>query len=102
MLKDAAFKDFTKFLDNTIAYAKVVINGNTVKKAIHRREYMSDGKYAVYLDIAPQSGSAKVTSVQLFNTDQNLWAEKAVNIETTSSRSGTLYRFVFKLTEKEV
>lgn len=102
MLKDAAFQDFSHFLNGIIAYAKVTINGSTVKKEIHKREYMSDGSYAVYLNIAPQSGNATITSVQLFNTDQKLWAEKAVNIKTTSAQSGVLYRFVFKITEQEV
>ena len=43
MLKDAAFQDFSHFLNDIIAYAKVTINGSTVKKEIHKREYMSDG-----------------------------------------------------------
>lgn len=32
MLKDAAFQDFSHFLNDIIAYAKVTINGSTVKK----------------------------------------------------------------------
>lgn len=30
MLKDAAFQDFSHFLNDIIAYAKVTINGSTV------------------------------------------------------------------------
>lgn len=102
MLKDAAFQDFSRFLNNTIAYAKVTVNGSTGQKKIHKREFLSDGSYAVYLDIAPNSSSATITNVQLFNTDQKLWAEKAVNIKVTAAQSGILYRFVFKITEQEV
>lgn len=103
MLTAQAGKDFNDFLNDIIAYANVTVNGTASKMPIHRREYMNDGRYAVYINITPNGGStAKITRVQLYNKNQQLWADKAVNIEIKSVQEGALYRFVFKITEQEV
>ena len=68
MLTKDAINDFKNFIDNIIAYAKVTVNGVSEKKAIHRRERLTDGRVAVYIDITPQvSGTATVQRVQLYN-----------------------------------
>ena len=81
MLTTDAINDFKDFIDNIIAYAKVTVNGVSEKKVIHRRERLKDGRVAVYVQITPQvSGTATVQRVQLYNKNNKLWADKAVNI----------------------
>lgn len=81
MLTTDAINDFKDFIDNIIAYAKVTANGVSEKKVIHRRERLKDGRVAVYVQITPQvSGKATVQRVQLYNKNNKLWADKAVNI----------------------
>ena len=88
---------------NIIAYAKVTVNGVSEKKVIHRRERLKDGRVAVYVQITPQvSGTATVQRVQLYNKNNKLWADKAVNIPLNNVQEGVLYRFTFDFTEKEV
>ena len=103
MLTTTAINDFKNFIDNIIAYAKVTVNGVTEKRVIHRRERLKDGRVAVYVSIIPQtSGAVTVQRVQLYNKNNELWADKAVNIPLNNVQEGVLYRFVFDFTEKEV
>ena len=44
MLTPQAISDFKNFIDNTIAYAKVTVNGVTEKKAITRRERLKNDR----------------------------------------------------------
>ena len=103
MLTTTAINDFKNFIDNIIAYAKVTVNGVTEKRVIHRRERLKDGRVAVYVSITPQtSGAVTVQRVQLYNKNNELWADKAVNIPLNNVQEGVLYRVVFDFTEKEV
>lgn len=103
MLTTDAINDFKDFIDNIIAYAKVTVNGVSEKKVIHRRERLKDGRVAVYVQITPLvSGKATVQRVQLYNKNNKLWADKAVNIPLNNVQEGVLYRFTFDFTEKEV
>lgn len=103
MLTTTAINDFKNFIDNIIAYAKVTVNGVTEKRVIHRRERLKDGRVAVYVSITLQTSSAvTVQRVQLYNKNNELWADKAVNIPLNNVQEGVLYRFVFDFTEKEV
>ena len=96
MLTTDAINDFKDFIDNIIAYAKVTVNGVSEKK-------VKDGRVAVYVQITPQvSGTATVQRVQLYNKNNKLWADKAVNIPLNNVQEGVLYRFTFDFTEKEV
>ena len=96
MLTTDAINDFKDFIVNIIAYAKVTGNGVSEKKEIH-------GRGAGYVQITPQvSGTATVQRVQLYNKNNKLWADKAVNIPLKNVQEGVLYRFTFDFTEKEV
>ena len=102
MLTQQALSDFKDFIDRMIAYAKVTINGSERKYAITRRERLSNGRVAVYIQITPQATSkVTVQKVQLYNINNQLWAEKTESIDLSTVRDGVLYRFVFDFTEKE-
>lgn len=103
MLTAQAIEDFKVFIDRTIAYAKVTINGTESKQIIHRRERLADGRVAIYLQITPGSNSTvTIQKVRLYNTDNQLWAEKNEDIKLSGAQEGALYRFVFGFEEMEV
>lgn len=103
MLTAQAIEDFRQFIENNIAYAQVTVSGSVTKMAIHRRERLSDGRAAVYLEITPQANTAvTIQRVQLYNKNKQLWADKAENIKLSDVQEGALYRFVFKIEEQEV
>ena len=103
MLTAQAIEDFRQFIENNIAYAQVTVSGSVTKMAIHRRERLSDGRVAVYLEITPRANTAvTIQRVQLYNKNKQLWADKAENIKLSDVQEGALYRFVFKIEEQEV
>lgn len=103
MLTPDAINDFKDFIQNIIAYAKVTVNGTANKMIIQRKERLSDGRVAVYINITPQLGTtATIQRVQLYNKNNKLWADKTENIVLSNVQEGALYRFVFKFEEQEV
>ena len=100
MLTPQAIEDFKGFLDNNIAYAKVTVNGEAKKVPIHRRERLKDGRVAVYFPIdARGQTDVTISEVQLFDTNNDLWAAKAENILVRGVQEGVLYRFTFDFKE---
>lgn len=100
MLTATAMEGFKSFIEKNIAYARYKIGGTYYNAVIHRKERLPDGKVAVYFSIIPQAGSdVTITEVQLFDTNNALWASKAENIEVKSVQEGVLYRFAFDFKE---
>lgn len=103
MLTPQAIEDFKTFVERKIAYAKVTINGVTEKYQICRTERLNNEQIRLYIEITPElPETAVVEKVQLYNTDQQLWAEKEERIELKEVQNGVLYRFTFGFVEKEV
>lgn len=103
MLTTQAIEDFQQFIEDIIAYAMVTVNGTATKTAIHRKERLSDGRIAVYLEITPQANTAvTIQRVQLYNKNNELWVNVAENIKLSDVQEGALYRFTFKIVEQEV
>lgn len=100
MLTEKAIEGFKKFIENNIAYARYKIAGTYYNAVIHRKERLKDGKVAVYFSIIPQATSnVVITEVQLFDTNNDLWATKSENITVESVQKGVLYRFAFDIKE---
>lgn len=100
MLTVKAMEGFKTFIEKNIAYARYKIGGTYYKTVIHRKERLTDGKVAVYFSINPQTTSnVTITEVQLFDTNNDLWASKSENIEVKSVQEGVLYRFAFDIKE---
>lgn len=102
MLSPAAIEGYKQYTDREIAYAKYKIGDTWHKVPISRRERLADGKIAVYFSIIPEAGqTVTISGVQLFNTNNAVWAEKTENILIESVQEGVLYRFTFDLREDE-
>ena len=100
MLTPQAIEDFKGLLDNNIAYAKVTVNEEVKKIPIHRRERLKDGRVAVYFPIDAQGKTdVTISEVQLYDTNNDLWAAKAENILIRGVQEGVLYRFTFDFKE---
>lgn len=100
MLTDKAIAGLKSYIDRTIVYARYKINGTYYKAAIHRREYLKDGRVAVYFYIVPQAGNdVTISEVQLFDTNNDLWATKTEAIVIRGVQKGVLYRFAFDIRE---
>jgi len=83
-----------------IAKARYKIGNVYYDAPIHRRERLPDGRVAVYFSItSAKSGSVTITEVQLFDTNNDLWATKTEKIVLKGVQEGVLYRFTFDFKE---
>ena len=100
MLTDTAMSGYKEYTKAAIAHAKYKV-GNTYHQAtIQSKEYLADGRLAVKVLIEPpESGSVKITEIQLYDTNNNLWLKKAENIIREDVTAGVLYRFTFDFSE---
>ena len=102
MLTEKAIAGLKAYIDRTIVYARYKINGTYYKAPISRREYLKDGRVAVYFSIIPQLGQdVTITEVQLFDTNNDLWAAKTEEIKIRGVQEGVLYRFAFDIRRSE-
>lgn len=100
MLTEKAIAGLKAYIDRTIVYARYKINGTYYKAPISRREYLKDGRVAVYFSIIPQLGQdVTITEVQLYDTNNDLWAAKTEEIIIRGVQEGVLYRFAFDIRE---
>lgn len=100
MLTEKAIAGMKAYIERTIVYARYKIGGTYYKARIDRREYLRDGRVAVYFSIVPQAGQdVTITEVQLFDTNNDLWAVKKEQIIIRSVQEGVLYRFAFDIRE---
>ena len=103
ILTAAAIEGYKNDTNLKIARARYRIGGTYYNATIHRRERLNDGRVAVYFPITPAvSGNVIVSEVQLFDTNNDLWATKTENLVIHSVQEGYLYRFTFDFKEKEV
>lgn len=100
ILEAVAMEGYKTYTDKTIAYARYKIGNSYFKVNISRRERLKDGRLAVFFPIEAQGGNdVTITEVQLFNTNNELWASKAENIVIRGVQEGVLYRFTFEFRE---
>lgn len=103
MLEPVALDDIKTFALNRIAYARYKIDSTYYNAQINNKEITSGGIVRVQFPIIPQaSATVKITEVQLINTNSQVWAKQAVNIDIETIQTGILYWFEFNVEEKEV
>lgn len=102
ILTDTAIEGYKTYTERTLGYASYKIGSTWTKAEFSRMERMSNGKIAVYFSIIPQlSSTITITGVRLYNTKDELWAEKTESIKLTNVQEGVLYRFTFDIREEE-
>ncbi len=100
ILTAEALEGFKKYTDRTIAYARYKIGGTYTRVEISRRERLKDGRVAVYFPIDAQGQTdVTISEVQLYDTNNDLWAAKEENILVRGVQEGVLYRFTFDFKE---
>jgi len=100
MLTEKAIEGFKAFIEKNIAYAVVIIAGVPTKTIIHRKERLADKRVAVYISITPQAmNDVTISRVQLYDKNNDLWADKPENILIKNVQEGVLYRFTFNFEE---
>lgn len=100
MLTDAAIRGFKEHTRADIDRARYKVGSTYHDAKIQSKEYLADGRLAVKILIEPpESGTAKVTEIQLYDTGNNLWLVKPENVIREDVTAGILYRFTFDFKE---
>lgn len=100
MLTDTAMRGYKEYTRAEIAYAKYKVGNTYHQTPITSKEYLADGRLAVKILMEPpESGNVKITEIQLYDTNNNLWLKKAENIVREDVSAGVLYRFTFDFSE---
>ena len=93
------YRDYTKRI---VAYAKYKIGSTYHKARIESVEVTSDGTVEITFKIETAvTGKAKVTEIQLYDTNNDLWLSKQESLEMESVAEGFYYVCQLVIEEKE-
>ena len=94
------YRDYTK---RTIAYAKYKIGSTYHKTKIESVDLTGDGLVEIAFKIeTATTGAAKVTEIQLYDTNNELWLSKQESLKMDSVAEGFYYVCQLEISEKEV
>lgn len=100
MLTTAALRSLRNHLKEAIAYAKYKVGSTYYQADIQSAEVLADGRIAITFIIDHTvTGNIKVTEVQLYDHNGQLWVSKAESITRAADQEGILYRFRFTVAE---
>jgi len=100
VLTARAIEGFKQHADREMRRARYRIGSVFYDSPIHRRERLPDGRVAVYFSITPNiSGNVTISEVQIFDTNNELWASNSENIVIHGIQAGLLYRFTIDFKE---
>lgn len=100
ILTQAALDGYRRYTKRTIAYAKYRIGSTWRKTNVTDVKVRDDGIVEIAFKIdASIAGTGTVAEVQLYDTDQNLWADKHEELNMSTVAEG--FTYVFEVSIKE-
>jgi hypothetical protein len=100
ILTAGAIEGYKAYTERTIAYAKYKIGSTYYNVPVERKERLPGGRVAVYFAITPQvSGTITISEMQVYDTNNTLWAAKTEAIVLPNAQTGVLYRFAIDFKE---
>lgn len=100
MLQTAAFVDLRNFITKRIYKAQYQRSGSWYDAALVAKEVTSGGIARIKVQISP-GVACTITGVRLINTENQVWATKAINVVIETSDTNLLQWFDFEITEEE-
>ena len=101
MLTTAAFVDLRNYIKRRIAKAQYRVGSTWYNAPIVETVITSAGIVRVKSQIA-HGAPCTIAEVRLINTEQQVWASKAVNVVLETATTNLLQWFDFNITETEV
>lgn len=90
-LQSAALEGYQKHTKNTVSYAKYRIGSTWYQTKIESIKVLSNGIVEIAFMIELDSGSGIVNTVQLYNTDNELWWAASESLKLSDVSEGFLY-----------
>ena len=100
MLQAAAYTDLESYIVKRIYKAQYQRNGSWYDAALVSKEVTRNGIARIKVQISPGVVTT-ITGVRLINTDNQVWAVKAVNVGIERADENLLQWFDFEITEEE-
>lgn len=101
MLQTAAFTDLRNYIKKRIAKAQYRVGSTWYDAPIVDASITPDNVVRIKSEIT-HGAPCTITAVQLVNSDQQVWATKAVSIVIESASTHLMQWFDFSVTESEV
>ena len=101
MLDNAGFKDLRNYIKRRVNYARYRVGSTYYKTALSEVKILNNGTVRAQLNINATGSTITVTRVELYNSDNELWAHKDCNIKLTPGQTGILFWFDFAMREEE-
>lgn len=102
LLTSKAIEGFRSYVKRTVSYAKYKIGSTYYKVKIDNITVDSTGVVRISFMINPDvSGNVKITEVQLYDDNNDLWFTKPVSLDMSTVAEGFYYLVKFHITETE-
>lgn len=89
-----------KYIQRTVSYAKYKVGSNYYRTDIIKIEINKSGQVEIdFIVDHTLSGDIKITEVQLYDNENNLWLSKAESITRKARQEGVFYRFTITVRE---
>ena len=89
-----------KYIQRTVLYARYKVGSNYYRTDIKKISINSSGQVEIdFIVDHTLPGDIKITEVQLFDTENNLWLSKAESITRKARQEGVFYRFTIDVRE---
>lgn len=98
MLDTAAFTDLRSYIKRRISFARYRIGTTYYNTVLNDVSIMDDGTVRAQLSIN-QSGVVTVNRVELWSSNNELWAHQDCSITINSGQTGILFWFDMSVTE---
>ena len=102
MIDSAGFADLRNYIKRRVAYGRYRVGSTYIKTDLSEVNVLPNGTVRAQLTISAASTPLTVNRVELFNSDNELWAHQDCNITVDTGQTGILYWFDFTITEQEV
>lgn len=102
MIDSAGFTDLRNYIKRRVAYAKYRVGNTYIKTDLSDVAVLPNGTVRAQLTISAESTPLTVTRVELYNSDNALWAHQDCSITVNTGQTGILYWFDFTVTEQVV
>lgn len=98
MIDTAGLQDLRNYIKRRVAYGRYRVGSTYYKCDLSDVQVLSNG--TVRAQMAITGGLITVNRVELFNSDQQMWAHSDCSITLKTGQTGILYWFDFNIYEK--
>ena len=99
LLTTAAMTGLRNYVKRTVSYAKYKMDGSYIQTKLNDVAVDATGTIRISFMIYPKSGSSKVTEVQLYDCDNQLWLSETKNLSMENISEGWYELVKLKIVE---